>query len=236
MNELEYREAIKAYTDVDGLVAHKKLAHPNERGSSGNGLLYTSIHLISLHQNGWITEEDKKKFSNTVDACKVERNGWLLNRNPLSTILNSHDDYTGVAAALHICKMPFHAAAMLRDFKERKFILDNEYPYNPRTFRAGLWRMPSFVAHIYNCAGYAPPLFHKKFLEMNLKISATFASQASDDSWLLGYLKAMSYKSKASDYFINKLKTTFQDKGQGIVSRVLDEDPTHPVGLAFKLI
>ena len=235
MNEQEYREAIKAYTDVDGLVAHKKLAHANERGSSGNGLLYTSIHMISLHQNGWLKEEDKKKFSSTVDACKVERNGWLLNRNPLSTILNSHDDYTGVAAAFHICKMPFHAASMLRDFKERKFILDNEYPYNPRTFRAGLWRMPSFVAHIYNCGREEPPLFHKKFLELNLKLSATFASQASDDVWLLNYLKAICFDSPASKFFIDKMKSRFPDKGQGVVSRVLDEDLVHPLGLVFKV-
>lgn len=235
MNENEYRELIKSYMDVDGLVAHKKLAHANERGSSGNGLLYTSIHMISLHQNGWLKEEDKKKFSSTVDACKVERNGWLLNRNPLSTILNSHDDYTAVAAAFHICKMPFHAASMLRDFKERKFILDNEYPYNPRTFRAGLWRMPSFVAHIYNCGREEPPLFHKKFLELNLKLSATFASQASDDSWLLNYLKAICYDSPASKFFIDKMKSRFSDKGQGVVSRVLDEDLVHPLGLVFKV-
>lgn len=192
--------------------------------------------MINLKRNGWLTEQDKKDFIATLKGCESYGEPWLFNRSPVKTDLNSHDDYTGIMAALKECDMIFTAASILRECKKRGWVLDNERPYSPRFFRAGLWRMPQFVAHMYNCGGEKPSLFSSTWLDISIRSTATFASQASDDSWLLGYLKAMSYKSKASDYFINKLKNKFQDKGQGIVSRVLDEDPTHPVGLAFKLI
>lgn len=235
MNEQEYRDQVKLRTDADGIVCHKKVANPHERGASGNGLFYTSLHIINLKRQGWIKTEDIDHYLKILKSCEAGE-PWLFNRSPVKTDLNSHDDYTAIAAALRELGLYFHSMALLRECKKREWVLDNERPYSPRFFKAWLGRMPAFVAHIYHCAKEEPPLFHSAVFDMSLRITGTFASQASDDSWLLGYLKAMSYKSKASDYFINKLKTKFQDKGQGIVSRVLDEDPTHPVGLAFKLI
>ena len=219
MQETEYREAIKAYTDADGLVCHTQTKF-GERGASGNGLLYTSIHMLNLFQNKWITEADKQKFSLVVDSCKVERFGWLLHRSPVKTDLNSHDDYTGVAAAFKIIGMPFHSASMLRDFKQRKWFLDNELPYDPR-WKSWLGRMPDFVAHIYEAGGESAPFFNGIYRDICFNITPK-----TNDAWMLRYLKAKTSKSKHAAKFLEKCN------GRKLVSDFLHNE-NHPLGKVF---
>ncbi len=219
MQETEYREAIKEYTDADGIVCHVK-TKKGERGASGNGLTYTSIHMLNLLSNGWLTEADKREFSAIVDSCKVERTGWLLNRSPVKTDLNSHDDYTAVAAAFYLIGLKFHAASMLRDFRQRKWFLDNELPYDPR-WKSLLGRMLDFTAHIYECGSEEPPFLMRLYRDLCFKLTPS-----NQDSWMLRYLKAKCSKSKYAKTFLEKCK------GRKLVADFIHNE-NHPLSKTF---
>ena len=231
--ETEYRERLKEYTDSDGLVCQKKV-NQGERGASGNGLLYTSIGMINLTRNRWLKESDVIYFRDVLLACSVPNYPYLFNRSPVKTDMNSHDDYTGIAAAFYEMGLDFMAASLLKNFIKRSWHCDNETPEKPK-LGAYLCRFPAFVNHIYNCANQEAPKFTSTIAELGMRFASYTTKKDDGDGWLLGYLRAFSSKSKESTLFINKLKSTFSDGGQGIVSRVLNEDLAHPLGLVFKI-
>lgn len=231
IDELTYRQAIKNYTDADGLVCHVEVKK-DERGASGNGILYTSLHLIALQLNGWINEFDRKDYLKTISKCEVIQHSWCLKRSPIKDDLNSFDDYIGLSSCLYLCNLPFSAKSFLRKMKEVNFVCNNEQ-YNKFTFRSWLGRNPKFVAHVYNCGGEKPSLFHGFYQDMSFRASALFNSKTADDGNMLTMLMAICSKTKSAKYYIDKYNWNFSFDHYGFVARALHKDD-HPLSMAFR--
>lgn len=112
-----YKEAIKHYYDLDGLVGDPRYigldAVASSRWSGGNQLLETFTDLVIQKKLGCLTQDDLYRVSNAVTMCQPNGQKGIYDKNPphpekgrrLDYI--SWDDIWGVALGSKILGLPF---------------------------------------------------------------------------------------------------------------------------------
>lgn len=187
-SEIEYRNAIINYRDKHKLINPKKVFH-TAADETGNGLMYSAIHLILLKINDWVTFNDKSEFLDKLYFCQTSVASCILKRSPTKTDQNGWDDYIAVLSALHMNDMLGTTHEFLVKGKEYKFNFNNETP-NKFTFKSWFGRSPRFVAHMYFCAEKEPNIFLKICWCLQMLL-ATLSKKTHFNSWALGYLYCM---------------------------------------------
>lgn len=189
IKEHEFREAMRSYVDLDGLVS---INPGSDRNDSGNGLLHLSVYLCQLAHRGWLRDTDLNALYASLRACQVRYKGVPLpwywrapqKRNPDDT--QSHDDYIGLAAAWSLSEEGHWMAEWFCNFSQYHWwFLDHQNPnsWNLRFFTG--WRL-AVVSHYY--MAYTKPLLAPVFISIAI-IANMLSSQTKHDQnqhiWLM---------------------------------------------------
>lgn len=108
------REAIKPFTDSDGLVLHKPCE--GTRGESGNGLLYTGLFYCLLAKYEGIELADAMRSEDVILRCR-KLDGTYCRTPAQPETSTAFDDYVGIAACAKRLSMPDVAYNIVNAYK-----------------------------------------------------------------------------------------------------------------------
>lgn len=210
-------EDFELFTGPDGLVA------PTPGGGSLNGVLYTSIALIVMKDNGVLS--DKILWDYLIPLSNCFKQLGLVTRTPdHHSNQEGPDDYIGILAASNIIGLglgesilnygynltPLRGAfsewlpnspklaslfnQLLGGIKVR-FNYNN---VNPGVVNKGSWlgRMIQFRAHAYYSNNIIPSLFQRIFWALVVIHSALTTKSTDQDGWMLAWLLVRTAKNK----------------------------------------
>lgn len=196
LNEEQYRDEIRKRTDINGLVNPKPVL-PISVDETGNGLLYTSMHIIILVLNKWIKKQDAVAFYELYKKCETESYSSILNRSPTKKDQNGWDDYIGVCSAFFFLGNSAIPNRILTDAKKRLFTFHNGNKTFKDFIKSLFFRNPRFIAHLYYCAYQKPPFIIRWLAYLMTYLSAKNTKPDHYEPWNLGYLMAVPMMAQA---------------------------------------
>lgn len=230
LNEEQYRDEVRIRTDIHGLVNPKPVL-PISVDETGNGLLYTSMHIIILVLNKWIKKQDAVEFYELYKKCETESYSSILNRSPTKKDQNGWDDYIGVCAAFFFLGNSSIPSRILADGKKRLFFFTNGKESKDK-WKSFFGRNPRFIAHMYYCTYQYPPFLIRIIAYIQTYLSAVYSKPTDYDDWNLGYLMAVpmmarsGLSNKIAKYFVKQMIKKVPEY-QSIFGTVV-EDIEHP--------
>lgn len=178
------------------------LTQPWEEGSSGNGILYTAHRVLLLSELGLLTQQEKRRASESLNHCEVE-NG-LIRRSPSNPDQEGPDDQFGALTISYFTDGGAFARRWLKYGRTSgpKFLGDRipfwfsnvspgeiRYPaHDPKAgninWSAFMLRFPALIAHAKWAAGETPNPFEQLYWAASLLKRRPKGDQ---DGWVMSY-------------------------------------------------
>jgi hypothetical protein len=222
------------YVDSVGLVQNKK--HPGDECASGNGLLYTGVAAVILHDRD-VLDAFSPLFTSALATC--EKWPGLYIRHPKCADQEAGDDYYGIGAASYYLasgaaqrvlsrgtRFPFRYCGVI----PLPFYYPNENQ-DPAHFdsRAWLGRFPALIAHLRYSAGYHPGLFAGLIHALSIAFSPWRNEDEPILSWLMirvAYPQSWAVR-LASKWFQRRLLKKYPRGMKDVFTRYFGE--AHPI-------
>lgn len=160
---------------------------PNKR--SDNGQLFTAEFICAKVRKEKPSPKEKEawadEFRELMNPCREEPG--LYRRHPGATLLNSIDNYIGIAAASKILGTG-HAKSVLEWGRNSKWSWNDQDDDHGWTLRSFLGRNLGFITHLKWCAGEEPSGLEQWIARQSLDLSWTEGPKNTSNkclSWLL---------------------------------------------------
>lgn len=137
-----FDEALKPYTDEDGLILERPNSSPGP--DTGNGTMNLCVAEIVRFIRGESSTENTLRVKEILETCEVLGYPGLFERGPRKTDLDSHDNRRAIAALSNILNLPF-ATDIVFHGKTNWWSYNNVDP-GVWSFRSWDGRMPGLVA------------------------------------------------------------------------------------------
>lgn len=174
--EQQMRADFAQYTDPDGLVSQDINPGIN---TSGNGLLYTSYYYTYLDMYGVLTDADRQRWTQIVQACRKDGINGLYNRTPTKTDQEGPDDYYGITMSASPRVTETQMASDVFQYGQNNYVLavvnwvfNNQNP-GQFSFSAWMGRQPQFVAHVEMAVDRLPEMWRRPVWMLTLLLSKT---------------------------------------------------------------